>query len=248
MIKGINFPSKQQWALISVVLFSILLIRECVCNGRNNKQEVIQPPPNINKQLVDTSKILSEFKKKQDDSFNKILKPLYAQNEINNGQFVNLANQNDELANINENLQRQLDVPDTCKKYTDILNASHNQYVAQTNKTIDQAKKSLIGLASTIKEQKNYLDAKDQLYARLKSVNDTCIANNAALEKYAKQLKPKHELGLMFSALNDFSTKNLKPARGGGLTWRNKRGLQFSISYYSNQIGTISIIKQLARF
>lgn len=246
-MKGINFPSKQQWALISVVLFSILVMRECVCNGNKQKGDVVQqPPPNINKQLIDTSKILSEFKKKQDDSFNKILKPLYAQNERNNGEFVNLVNQNEELAQINSSLQKQLDYPDTCKKVVSILTTSHNQYVAQTKQTIEQGQRSIYGLNQTIQSQKSFLSEKDKLYSRLKSNIDTCIANNAALEKYAKQVKPKRAITVNVQALSPYSI--IKPVYGAGIGYVNKKGLEISATYWSNQQISISLRKPLIRF
>lgn len=246
MIKGIDFPSKKQLWLIVFILLAILLIRGCGCKKDKPKEDVTPPAP-INKQLVDSSKIIDAFKKKMEDSFNLVLQKHYKADEFNNGQFVNLVNQNEELAAINEKMQMELSYPDTCRAVVNKLNSSYNTYVAQTKQTIEQSKKSLSNLRQTIETQKSYLTEKDKLYARLKSNLDTCIVNNAALEKYAKQVKPKRSINLNIQTISPYVGK-ISPEFGAGIGYVNKKGLHISATYWTNQQISISISKPIIKF
>ena len=246
MIKGIDFPSKKQLWLIVFILLVIILIRDCGCRKDKPKEDVTPPAP-INKQLVDSSKIIDAFKKKMEDSFNLVLQKHYKADEFNNGQFVNLVNQNTELAEINENLQRELTYPDTCRDVVNKLNSAHNNYVSQTKLTIDKAKQSLINLSQTVQTQKAYLTEKDKLYARLKSNLDTCITNNAALEKYAKSVKPKRAITLNVQTISPYAGK-ISPEFGAGIGYMNRKGLEVSATYWTNQQISIRISKPLIRF
>lgn len=228
--------------LYGVIIFLVLFYFS-KCN--NTPAPVITTTTKV---LKDTLRLIEQDRKHLTDSFDYILKKREQQNYQNESDFIKLLNENAELSVINERLQREEVIPDTCKGIVKKYQDAYGNYEAQTNRTIEQAKKSLISLSGTIKDQKAYLAAKDEIYNRLKKVTDTCLANSAALEKYVKKIKPKRELGLMVSGMNDFSNKNLKLAVGGGLSYRNKRGLQFVVSYYSNKTGSISLIKPLARF
>ena len=240
-MKGINFPSKSQLYLIIGVL-ALVIFYLSRCRGVPQPQTIT-----TTKILKDTLRLIEQDRKHITDSFNSVLAKHYAKDEQNNGEFVNLVNQNDELAQINTALQKQLDVPDTCKKYTDILNDSHNKYVSQTKQTIDKAKQSLVDLSKTVQTQKSFLTAKDTLYSRLKRMSDTCIANNAALEKYAKQVKPKRAITVNVQTISPY-IGNIKPEFGGGIGYMNKKGLEISATYWSNQQISIRISKPLIRF
>lgn len=230
----------QLWLIVLILGAVIFYLSKC---------RPVPAPKTITttKVLKDTIRMIEEDRKHLTDSFTSLLKKHYREDDFNNGQFINLVNQNTELAEINENLQKELTYPDTCHEVVNKLTSAHGNYVSQTNKTIEQAKKSLIGLASTIKEQKNYLDAKDKLYARLKSVNDTCIANNAALEKYAKSVKPKRSINLNIQTISPYAGK-ISPEFGAGIGYQNRKGLEISATYWTNQQISISISKPLIRF
>jgi len=228
--------------LLYVVIVFLALFYFSKCN--NTPAPVITT---TTKELKDTFTVIKYDNKRLTDSFNLLLSKRDAEDYKNQSDFIKLANQNAELSVINERLQNEI-FPDTCKGIVKKYQDAYGNYEAQTNRTIEQAKKSLISLSGTIQTQKKYLEEKDKIYSRLKAVTDTCLSNSASLEKYVKKIKPKRELSLVVSAENDFSNKNFKPAIGGGGAYRNKRGLQITITYYSNQTGSISLIKPLIRF
>ncbi len=241
MIKGIDFPSKKQWMLISAILVLVIFyLYRC---------RTVPTPQTITttKILKDTLRLIEQDRKKIEDSFNLVLQKHYKADEFNNGQFVNLVNQNEELAQINENLQKELTYPDTCRDVVNKLNSAHNNYVAQTKLTIDKAKQSLINLSQTVQTQKAYLAEKDKIYARLKSTLDTCITNNAALEKYAKQVKPKRSINLNIQTISPYAGK-ISPEFGAGIGYVNKKGLHISATYWTNQQISISISKPIIKF
>lgn len=238
-MKKISPLHKRYLLIVGILLVVIFYLSKC--------KGTTQQPPAKSKEIHDTLTVIKYDNKKLSDSFNLILAKHYKADDFNNGQFVNLANQNTELAAINENLQRSLDYPDTCREVVNKLTDANRKYVDQTNKTIEQAKRSLIGLSQTVQTQKSYLSEKDKIINRITVAADSCDVSLKRAEKYNKQVKPKHELGLMISGMNDFSNKNFKPAIGAGLAYRNKRGLQIGASYYSNQTGSIFIIKPLIR-
>ena len=240
-MKGIDFPSKKQWMFISIVLVLVIFyLYRC---------RPVPTPQTITttKILKDTLRLIEQDRKKIEDSFNLVLQKHYKADEFNNGQFVNLVNQNTELAEINENLQRELTYPDTCREVVNRLNSAHNNYVSQTKLTIDKAKQSLINLSQTVQTQKAYLTEKDKLYARLKSTLDTCITNNAALEKYAKSVKPKRAITLNVQTISPYAGK-ISPEFGAGIGYMNRKGLEVSATYWTNQQISIRISKPLIRF
>lgn len=239
-MKSINFPSKPQLYLALVIL-ALVIFYLSKCRKPPEPKTIT-----TTKVLKDTVRLIEEDRKHITDSFTNLLKKHYQQDDFNNGQFINLVNQNTELAEINENLQKELTYPDTCMEVVNKLNSAHQNYVSQTNRTIDQAKKSLINLSQTIQTQKSYLSAKDELYSRLKSANDTCIANNSALEKYAKKLKPKRSINLNVQAVSPYNL--FKPVFGAGIGYENKAGLEVSFTYYTNNQISVGIRKPLVRF
>ena len=88
---------------------------------------------------------------------------------------------------------------------------------------------------------------KDKLYARLKSTLDTCITNNAALEKYAKSVKPKRAITLNVQTISPYAGK-ISPEFGAGIGYVNKKGLHISATYWTNQQISISISKPIIKF
>ena len=144
MIKGIDFPNKKQlWLIVAILALVIFYLAKC---------RTVPTPQTITttKILKDTLRLIEQDRKKIEDSFNLVLQKHYKADEFNNGQFVNLVNQNEELAAINEKMQMELSYPDTCQEVVNKLNSSYNTYVAQTKQTIEQSKKSLFNLRQTI--------------------------------------------------------------------------------------------------
>lgn len=240
-MKSINFPSKPQLYLALVIL-ALVIFYLSKCRKPPEPKTIT-----TTKVLKDTVRLIEEDRKHITDSFTNLLKKHYQQDDFNNGQFINLVNQNTELAEINENLQKELTYPDTCREVVNRLNSAHNNYVSQTKLTIDKAKQSLINLSQTVQTQKAYLTEKDKLYARLKSTLDTCITNNAALEKYAKQVKPKRSINLNIQTISPYVGK-ISPEFGAGIGYVNKKGLHISATYWTNQQISISISKPIIKF
>jgi len=240
MIKDIDFNSNKPWIVLTIALVLVVFyLHRC---------KPVPTPQTITttKILKDTLRLIEQDRKKIEDSFNLILSKHYDKDNFNNGQFVNLVNQNTELAEINEKLQQELTYPENCREVVNKLNAAHGNYVSQTKQTLDKANKSISGLSQTIETQKSFLSEKDKLYSRLKTTLDTCILNNAALEKYAKQVKPKRSINLNVQTISPYVS--IKPEVGIGLGYENRKGLEISFTYYTNQQISVSIRKPLIRF
>lgn len=239
-MKGVDFPNKKQlWLIVVILALVIFYLAKC----RKIPQPVITTPTKV---LIDTLRLAEKERKHLKDSFELVLLKHYNQDYQDSNDLIKLLNQNSELSAINYNLQ-QATYPDTCEKIVSQWKNQYNTYAAQTGKTIDQAKKSLINLSSTIQTQKNYLAQKDREYLKLKAIADTCLDNGLKMEKYIKETKPKRELLLSVSAITTYAGE-FKPAAGIGLAYRNKRGTQFEVSYYTNQMVQIGIKKPLFRF
>lgn len=240
-MKDISFKNNKPWVVLSIALVVVIFyLVKC-------RKTPVQPE--IKSEIVhDTIAVIKYDNKKISDSFETILKRREAANYQNESDFIKLLNENSELAAINSNLQKSLDFPDTCLGVVNKLNSIHGNYVSQTNKTLDQAKKSLVNLAGTIKDQKAYLSEKDNIIKRALSAADSCQQYLKQAENYNKKVKPKHEISLIVSGINDFSNKKINPSIGAGLGYRNKRGLEFYATYYTNGMGSIGIKKPLVKF
>lgn len=238
-MKPLSAVHRRYLLLIGILILVIFYLYKCTPT----------PVPQITtttKVLKDTVRLIEQDRKHLTDSFNAVLKKQYAENYKNESDFIKLANQNAELSVINERLQQEI-VPDTCKGIVKKYQDAYGNYEAQTNRTIEQAKKSLISLSGTVQTQKKFLDEKDKLYSRLKAVNDTCLANSAAMEKYIKKAKPKRSINLNVQAISPYIGK-MKPEFGAGIGYENRKGLEVSFTYYTNQQISIRISKQLFRF
>jgi len=240
-MKSVNISAVHRRYLLAlaILLGVIFYLSKC----RTTPQPVITT---VTKVLRDTSRLIEKDKKHLEDSFKLVMKRRDAEDYQNQSDFIKLANQNAELSVINERLQNEV-YPDTCKQIVKKYQDAYGNYEAQTNKTIEQAKKSLISLSGTVQTQKKYIDAQTDLYNRLKKVSDTCLANSAAMEKYIKKAKPKHSINLNVQTISPYIGK-IQPVFGAGLGWENKRGLEVSFTYYTNQQISIRISKPLFKF
>jgi len=238
-MKPLSAVHRRYLLLIGILILVIFYLYKCTPT----------PVPQITtttKVLKDTVRLIEQDRKQLTDSFNAVLKKQYAENYKNESDFIKLANQNAELSVINERLQQEI-VPDTCKGIVKKYQDAYGNYEAQTNRTIEQAKKSLISLSGTVQTQKKFLDEKDKLYSRLKAVSDTCLSNSAAMEKYIKKAKPKHSINLNVQTISPYIGK-IKPEFGAGIGYENRKGLEVSFTYYTNQQISIRISKPLFKF
>lgn len=238
-MKSINFPSKPQLYLaIAILALVIFYLSKCRPT----------PEPQLTtttRELRDTLNLIEKDRKYITDSFLFILEGKEQANYQNESDFIKLLNENSELSAINARLQNEV-YPDTCKDVVKKYRDAFGNYEYQTNKTLEQGKKTIIGLSSTVETQKKFIAEKDVLYSRIKNVADTCLYNSALLEKYIKKINPKRSINLNVQAISPYAM--FKPIFGIGLGYENKKRLEVSVTYYTNQQISIGIRKPLFKF
>lgn len=234
-----EFPTKGQlWLSVIILVLVIFYLAKC-------HKTPTQPIPK-SKEIHDTITVVKYDNRRLTDSFETVLRKHYKQDYQDSNYLIELLNQNSELSAINTNLQNQT-YPDTCEKIVGLWKNQYNTYVTQTDKTLNQAKRSLVNLSSTIQTQKSYLSAKDSIIKRALSAADSCDTYLKRAEKYAKQVKPKHSINLNVQAISPFIGQ-IKPTFGAGIGYENRKGLEISLTYYTNQQISIGIRKPIFRF
>ena len=109
----------------------------------------------------------------------------------------------------------------------------------------DSVNRMYIGNLNTMLLSKdNIILAQKEFGIKLKSNLDTCLSNQAALERYAKQLQPRNELSVGLTA-------NVNPAFGIGFIaqFRNKKGvaIQGSAMLLNGQVyNQVSVLKPIS--
>lgn len=239
-MKPLSAVHRRYLLLIGILILVIFYLYKCT-------QTPVPQITTTTKVLKDTVRLIEQDRKHLTDSFQNVLKWKEKENYQNESDFIKLLNENAELSVINERLQNSEPIPDTCKGIVKKYQDAYGNYEAQTNKTIEQAKKSLISLSGTVQTQKKYIDAQTDLYNRLKKVSDTCLANSAAMERYIKKSKPKRSINLNVQTISPYIGK-IKPEFGAGIGYENRKGLEVSFTYYTNQQISIRISKPLFRF
>lgn len=222
---------------IAVVVLAILLFKQC-------NKPVVKPTIITGKQVHDTITVIDEQAQRLRDSFTVVLNRKYRDDDANYQAYLKLLNENAVLINQNEMLSAP--VPDTCQKLQQGWIAKFNQVKVASDKKDIAANRTITGLQSTVSTQKKFISQKDIDYAKMKSIADTCSVALTAMEKYAKKIKPKHEISIGISGMTNYV--NLKPAIGLGLGYRTRKGLQFDANVYSNQTITVGIKKTIIKF
>jgi len=210
-----------------------------------NKKTVVVPVVKPSTELIKVVNLAEEEKKRIEDSFNIVLNKLDRMNDKQYQDYVLLLNENAVLANQNEILS--IPIPDTCQQLNAAWKSKYNTYVAQTNKTTQSATNTIRGLNTSIATQKKFLASKDSAYAKIKNAWDTCISGYQKLEKFAKQNKPKREVSAGINMMSGYSLP-LKPEFGLMLGYKNKKGTELLVGYYTNNQISIGLKKPLIRF
>jgi len=190
--------------------------------------EVIHDEDSINA-IIDT--LVSELQSK-DEQLSDAKDELYA------GQ-----NKTKQLLSENAALRAKL----TAGELTDNINDNSNKLNDQIQKNDSLYNKNISLLQKKVFTKDKIISQKDNLYKKLKSNFDTCLKNQSALERYSKQIKPLRELTIAAKVITNYVFP-LKPNAGIEVGYRNKKGTEYSVGYYTNQQVSVGIKKTLFKF
>ncbi len=232
--------SKINIFLIVVLGILLYILFADKCTPSKTKPVVIK-----GKDVVKEINLVEQQRKHIEDSFNLIIQKAYQLNDDNYTAYIETININSEL--FRENKLLKLKVPDTCKPIVaQWIERERQLKVASDNKDA-AAKKTITGLQGTLWEQQRFLNAKDSLYAKMRSVADTCAKALSVLDKYVKQVEPKRKILVSVSGMGMYGG-NLNPAIGGGLAYQTKKGFQIDGKVYTNKIITVGLSFPLIKF
>jgi len=118
----------------------------------------------------------------------------------------------------------------TAGELTDNINDNADKLNAQIKKNDSLCNQNISLLQKKVFTKDKIISQKDNLYKKLKSNFDTCLKNQSALEKYAKQVKPTNKvaLGLVSNIIPTFGI-------GIGADFIHKRGFVLSGSVMTMQ-------------
>jgi len=207
------------------------------------------------KELPQQPKVKTETQQRKEvanneDSINAIIAPFEDElqakdkiiakvsNELLNGQDKILKLQQD-----NDSLLSLLKAGDLASS----LNESAEKIRAQIRKNDSLCNKNISALNRQVTLKSNIITQKDRLYSKLKSSLDTCLKNQTALEKYSKQIKPLREVTIAAKVITNYVFP-LKPNAGVEVGYRNKKGTEYSVGYYTNQQISVGVKKTLFKF
>jgi len=135
----------------------------------------------------------------------------------------------------------------TAGELTDNINDNADKLTAQIKKNDSLCNKSISLLTKKVSTKDKIIFQKDNLYKKLKANFDTCLKNQSALEKYAKQVKPLRELTVAAKVITNYALP-LKPNVCVEVGYRNKKGTEFSVGYYTNQQVSVGVKKTFLKF
>lgn len=229
---------KDTYYLTIIGLFILVLLYMQFYNKPVPGKPIIQPA----KEKIVERNLQDAQRRHIYDSFEVVIKKDYAKDYKNEGYLINLLNENSRLVAINEGLQN-VTFPDTCKPIVTLLNTRYKEYVTQTGKTLNQAKVSISGLNKTIKDQKNFLTAKDKELNKVVKLRDSCISD------YTKLEKSSNNRGIIIgvSALSRYDLIK-KIDVGINIGYSTKNRTTFTVGVYTNKQVTITLSKPLWRF
>lgn len=223
--------------LAMVIVATWLLWQTC-----KGKKVVEQPNVKPSIEIVKDTVALAALKKHLADSFNLLLSKLDRTNDKQYQEYLAALNTISELEADNTILK--IPVPDTCQSLNVAWIDKYNKYVKQSNAATRSANNTISGLNQTIGTQKKYLSQKDIDYNKLHSLLDTCTKGYAILEKSNKQLQPKREVAAGIRMLSAYAGI-IKPEFGLELSYRNKKAMEISVGYYTNQTVSVGLKKRL---
>ena len=140
-------------------------------------------------------------------------------------------------------------LPDTCKKYQAWVISEYNK-ISEASKKKDAVNEKIIAGKNVIITQKNLLIANGKKdYKNLRANTDTCLKNQATLEKYVKELKPKREVYIGAIGMGNQSLKGF--GFGVNLGLKTPKGNYYEVGVIQQGITTqymVSFKKTLFKF
>ena len=188
--------------------------------------------------------------KNNEDSINAIIDTLVIELQNKDEQ---LAQANDETYSGHKRIKQLLSenaalrAKLTAGELTDNINDNADKLTAQIKKNDSLCNKSISLLTKKVSTKDKIIFQKDNLYKKLKANFDTCLKNQSALEKYAKQVKPLRELTVAAKVITNYALP-LKPNVCVEVGYRNKKGTEFSVGYYTNQQVSVGVKKTFLKF
>jgi len=220
--------------LIGLLILVILFLLTC-------NRPIIEKPVIIHKDTIINRVIKDEAQeKKVIDSTNAVIDKL---KEHNKGITEILKDARQEIKSLYENNTDLVNkVADVELKNKLLLSGGD---IKRNCEIRDSVNRMYIGNLNTMLLSKdNIILAQKEFGIKLKSNLDTCLSNQAALERYAKQLQPRNELSVGLTA-------NVNPAFGIGFIaqFRNKKGvaIQGSAMLLNGQVyNQVSVLKPIS--
>jgi chromosome condensin MukBEF ATPase and DNA-binding subunit MukB len=185
-----------------------------------------------------------------EDSINAIIDTL----------IVELQNKDEQLAEVNDALydgqkaRRILQAENaalraklTAGELTDNINDNADKLNDQIKKNDSLCNTTIILLNKKVSIKDKVISQKNNLYKKLKSNFDTCLKNQSSLERYSKQIKPLRELTIAAKVITNYVFP-LKLNAGVEVGYRNKKGTEYIVGYYTNQQVSVGVKKTLFKF
>ena len=187
---------------------------------------------------------------RNEDSINAIIDTLVSELQSKDEQLSDAkdelyAGQNKTKQLLSENAALRAKL--TAGELTDNINDNSNKLNAQIKKNDSLCNQNISLLQKKVFTKDKIISQKDNLYKKLKSNFDTCLKNQSALERYSKQIKPLRELTIAAKVITNYVFP-LKPNAGIEVGYRNKKGTEYSVGYYTNQQVSVGIKKTLFKF
>lgn len=225
-------------------VMAVVLIYLLQCNGKDTPvTPVVKPSTEIVQAIVNVDSI----KDAVSDSFTTVIKEQDRLLKFKDSKYDDLLAEYLNQANDFQDSLANKKIPDTCKPYQLKWLAQYNE-LAKTSTQKDNASKSLI---ASLREQgvtkDKYLAAEKKSFKDLRAIADTCVKGYQTLEKAVKKLQPKREINVGAKVLSEY-TLPLNTIYGLELGYRNKKGFEINVGYYSNNQISIGIKKTLFRF
>lgn len=226
--------------LLAIIILIIFLWKSC-----NNPQPV--PTVITGEQVMDTINLIDEEREQLNDSFALVKQKQDREIAKNKSEYDDLMAEYLNYQNDIESSLSNKKIPDTCKPIVAALSKQFDK-LKTTSANKDKAASSTINsLTAKTKTQDAQLKEANKSYLKMKSIADTCSKSLTAMEKYAKQIKPKREINIGLSGMGNYAG-NLNPAVGVTLGFRSKKGLDISASVYTNKVASVTLKKTLFKF
>lgn len=238
---------KNKWFWVSAILLVVILIMaKCMYDKKN--ETVIEKP------VIVSDKQLTDNVTKDEDTAAIVIQSLEETNKLLVVENNKLSKEK-RLANEDVRLleQQNIDLANqlAASELTDSIKLTNSQLAAATRKSDSLCNKNISNLNKQLFGKDNIIAAERKKYGKLKSNFDTCLDNQRKLSKYsdelAKQSKPKRELTAGLRALSNYSFP-LKLNVGIEIGYRNKKGMEISGGYYTNEQISVGIKKTFLRF